>query len=46
MKIAAIRINQVNLPLKEGSYSWLTQSFSAFDCTVVAIETEEGITDL
>ncbi len=30
--------------MKEGSYSWSTQSFSAFDSTVVEIETDEGIT--
>lgn len=44
MKITRISIYQVDLPLKEGSYSWSTQSFSAFDSTVVAIETDEGIT--
>ncbi len=44
MKITRISVYQVDLPLKEGSYSWSTQSFSAFDSTVVAIETDEGIT--
>ena len=44
MKIVTIRVYQVDLPMKEGSYSWSTQSFSAFDSTVVAIETDEGIT--
>jgi cis-L-3-hydroxyproline dehydratase len=44
LKITRISIYQVDLPLKEGSYSWSTQSFSAFDSTVVAIETDEGIT--
>ena len=44
MKITRISIYQVDLPMKEGSYSWSTQSFSAFDSTVVAIETDEGIT--
>ena len=44
MKISRILIYQVDLPMKEGSYSWSTQSFSAFDSTVVAIETDEGIT--
>jgi L-alanine-DL-glutamate epimerase-like enolase superfamily enzyme len=44
VKITRISMYQVDLPLKEGSYSWSTQSFSAFDSTVVAIETDEGIT--
>ncbi|MEM7636360.1 MAG: mandelate racemase, partial [Pseudomonadota bacterium] len=44
MKITRISIYQVDLPMKEGSYSWSTQSFSAFDSTVIAIETDEGIT--
>lgn len=43
MKITGIRVYQVDLPLKEGSYSWSTQSFSAFDSTVVIIETDEGV---
>ena len=44
MKITRISIYQVDLPLKEGSYSWADQSFAAFDSTVVAVETDEGIT--
>lgn len=44
MKINRIRIYQVDLPLKEGSYSWSTQSFAAFDSTVVMIDTDEGLT--
>jgi len=44
VKITRISVYQVDLPMKEGSYSWSTQSFSAFDSTVVAIETDEGIT--
>ena len=43
MKIKKISIFQVDLPMKEGAYSWSTQSFSAFDSTVVVIETDEGI---
>ncbi|MEM8645872.1 MAG: cis-3-hydroxy-L-proline dehydratase [Pseudomonadota bacterium] len=43
MKITRISVYQADLPMKEGSYSWSTQSFSAFDSTVVAIETDEGI---
>ncbi|MEM7239951.1 MAG: cis-3-hydroxy-L-proline dehydratase [Pseudomonadota bacterium] len=44
MKITRVSIYQADLPLKEGHYSWSTQSFAAFDTTVVAIETDEGIT--
>lgn len=44
MKITRISIYQADLPLKEGFYSWSTQSFAAFDTTVVAIETDAGIT--
>ena len=29
--------------MKEGAYSWSTQSFAAFDSTVVIIETNEGL---
>jgi len=29
--------------MKEGAYSWSTQSFAAFDSTVVEIQTDEGI---
>ncbi|MEM7171831.1 MAG: cis-3-hydroxy-L-proline dehydratase [Pseudomonadota bacterium] len=46
MKITRIAIYQVDLPLKEGSYSWSTQSFASFDSTVVTIETDEGVTGL
>lgn len=44
MKISRITVYQVDLPMKEGAYSWSMQSFSAFDSTIVAIETDEGIT--
>ena len=44
MKITRISINQVDLPLKEGSYSWASQSFTAFDTTVVRIDTDQGLT--
>ena len=30
--------------MKEGSYSWSTQTFSAFDSTVVIVETDSGLT--
>ena len=44
MKITGISVYQVDLPIKEGSYNWSTQSHPAFDSTVVAIETDAGIT--
>ncbi len=44
MKITAISAYQVDLPMKEGAYSWGGQSFAAFDTTVVIVETDAGIT--
>jgi L-alanine-DL-glutamate epimerase-like enolase superfamily enzyme len=44
MKIVRVSAYQVNLPMREGVYSWSTQSFPAFDTTVLALETDEGIT--
>ncbi len=45
MKITAIRAWQIDLPLHEGSYKWSGgNSVSVFDSTVVAVETDEGIT--
>ena len=43
MKIDRIRLFQVDLPMKEGAYSWSTQSFAGFDSTVVIIDTDEGV---
>lgn len=43
MKITGITGYQVDLPLKEGAYSWSTQSFAAFDSTVVIVETDSGL---
>ena len=43
MKIKTISVYQVDLPMKEGAYSWSTQSFAAFDSTVVIVETDEGL---
>ncbi len=43
MKISRVTGYQVDLPMKEGSYSWSSQSFSAFDSTVVIIETDSGV---
>jgi hypothetical protein len=43
MKISKISVYQVDLPMKEGSYSWSNQSFAAFDSTVVIVETDSGL---
>jgi L-alanine-DL-glutamate epimerase-like enolase superfamily enzyme len=42
MRITGITAYAVQLPLKEGAYSWGTQSYDAFDSTVVVIDTDEG----
>jgi L-alanine-DL-glutamate epimerase-like enolase superfamily enzyme len=45
MQITAIKAWQVDLPLREGRYSWSNGNFvEVFDSTVVAVETDEGIT--
>jgi L-alanine-DL-glutamate epimerase-like enolase superfamily enzyme len=45
MKITRILAYQVDLPLHEGSYRWSGgKSVSVFDSTVVAVETDAGIT--
>lgn len=45
MKITGITFWQVDLPLREGRYSWSNGNFvDVFDSTVVAIETDAGIT--
>ena len=45
MKITAIKVYQVDLPIKEGRYSWSNGNFvEVFDSTVVAVETDAGIT--
>ena len=43
MKISRISVYQIDLPMKEGTYQWSTQSFAAFDSTVVIIETDDGL---
>ena len=44
MRISGIRMFQVDLPLHEGSYKWSGgNSVSVFDATVVAVDTDEGI---
>ena len=45
MKIIAFRVYQVDLPLREGRYNWSGGNFmEVFDSTVVAVETDAGIT--
>jgi len=45
MKINRVRAYQVDLPLREGSYKWSGgKSVSVFDSTVVAVETDTGLT--
>ena len=44
MKNSSIKSWQIDLPLKEGLYTWANGKFvEVFDSTVVAIETDEGI---
>ena len=45
MKIERVRVFQVDLPLKETDYSWSGQKgVTTFDSTVVAVDTDAGIT--
>ncbi|MGH7467931.1 MAG: cis-3-hydroxy-L-proline dehydratase [Longimicrobiales bacterium] len=45
MKITAIRTYQIDLPLHEGSYKWSGGNVvTVFDSTIVAVETDEGLT--
>lgn len=44
MKITAIKVYQVDLPLKEGRYAWADGKYvDVFDSTVVRIDTDEGM---
>jgi L-alanine-DL-glutamate epimerase-like enolase superfamily enzyme len=44
MKITAIRVWKVGLPLREGRYNWSNGNFvEVFDSTVVAVETDVGL---
>ncbi|WP_029041694.1 cis-3-hydroxy-L-proline dehydratase [Cucumibacter marinus] len=44
MKITGITVYQVDLPLKEGRYSWSNGNFvEVFDSTVVIIDTDKGL---
>jgi cis-L-3-hydroxyproline dehydratase len=45
MKITGIKAWRVELPLREGRYSWSNGNFiEVFDSTVVAVETDAGVT--
>ena len=45
MRITAITVYQVDLPLREGRYSWSNGNFvEVFDSTIVEIATDEGLT--
>jgi L-alanine-DL-glutamate epimerase-like enolase superfamily enzyme len=45
MKITRIAVHQVDLPLVEGRYAWSGGKFvEVFDSTLVAIETDAGVT--
>lgn len=43
LKITKISAFQVDLPLKEGAYSWHIHTYSSFDSTIVVVETDEGL---
>ncbi len=43
IKITGLNIYQVDLPMREGSYSWSNQSFKSFDSTIVNIMTSDGV---
>ena len=45
MRITAIRVWKVDLPVADGRYAWADGKFvETFDSTVVEIETDEGVT--
>ncbi len=45
MKIAGIKVYQVDLPLHEGNYSWSEgKSVDVFDSTVVQVDTDASVT--
>ena len=47
MKISGINVYQVDLPLKEGRYSWAGGKYvEVFDSTVVEIQTDEDVTGI
>lgn len=45
MKITAVKAWRVELPLREGRYTWSSGNFvEVFDSTVIAVETDSGLT--
>src|SRR5215207_8401182 len=45
MRITSIKAHQIDLPLHEGSYRWSGgNAVTVFDSTVVAVETDAGLT--
>lgn len=45
MRITAIKAWRIDLPLREGRYSWSNGNFvEVFDSTVVSVETDAGVT--
>jgi cis-L-3-hydroxyproline dehydratase len=45
MTITRFTVHQTDLPLKEGRYSWSNDNaVEVFDATVVAVETDAGLT--
>ena len=45
MRITGIKVYRVELPLHEGAYKWSGgNAVQVFDSTVVAVETDEGLT--
>ena len=45
MQITGLKAYKVDLPLTEGRYSWSNENtVTVFDSTVVAVETDVGIT--
>jgi len=45
MRITAIKAWQIDLPLKEGRYAWSDgKAVEVFDSTIVAVETDAGLT--
>ena len=44
MKITAINVYQIDLPIKEGRYSWSEGKYvEVFDCTIIEIKTDEDV---
>jgi len=43
MQITGVTAYSVDLLMKEGAYSWGTQTYASFDSTVVVLDTDEGL---